>query len=134
MRRVMDKEADDPVAHDAAWLRVHSLKGQKIINSLPKYESVLRKLWAEAFHAGARHESITVNLRYLADVQVGHPRRTVLPARARAARMEKRDVAQYKIALQEAGGIRKKLFSILGMSGQGVRDFEKRHPELKKTK
>lgn len=130
MQAAMKSDATDRLAHDAAWLKAHSVAGLKLINDLPsQHRTQLLKLWAHAFHAGARHESITVNVRYLSDVQRQYKRRTELPARARAARPERTSVARYQAAKNRARS-RKELFAILEMSPQGVRDFERRHPEL----
>jgi hypothetical protein len=132
MQSVMRPDAEDRVAHDAAWLRVHSLVGLELINSFPaEQRHVFRKLWAAAFHAGARLGSITVNLRYLPAVQAQHRRRTELPAKARSKRKPKITIHSYKTASADSRS-RKELFLRLGVSGQAVREFERRNPDLKK--
>jgi hypothetical protein len=132
MRHVMQNAKDDPVAHDAAWLRVHSLIGLKIIGEMPKDLRVkIRKLWANAFYAGAHHESITVNLRYLPDVQAHHKRKNDLPAKARAGRKPKLTLEAYRAA-KKIARTRKEFFSRLGVTGPAVLKFEKRYPGLRK--
>ena len=70
VRAVMEDGQLDRIAHDAGWLRLHAQEGVRIIDQLPaKMRAALRKLWAHGFHAGARHESITANLRFLPDVR-----------------------------------------------------------------
>lgn len=119
------------VAHDAAWLFFHASCGLQLIEAAsPGLRTMLRQLWAHAFHAGERHEGITVNLRHLPAVQAQHRRRNELPAKARAAKKERITVDQYRAATLKARS-RKQLFALLGQSGQGVRDFERRHPDLK---
>jgi hypothetical protein len=69
LQGVMQADSTERIAHDAAWLNAHSVAALKIISEFrEEHRAHLRKLWAHAFHAGAQHESITVNLKYLPDV------------------------------------------------------------------
>jgi hypothetical protein len=136
--RRLAMEGDDPQALDAAWLFEHASAGLLMIEaSAAETRDQLRDLWMHAFHAGARHETITVNMRYLTDVQAQHARRTDLPAKARDARrlkLKRRPNLtrrKYTLAANRARN-RKELYSILGLSAPTVLSFEKENPGLRK--
>jgi hypothetical protein len=129
------------VAHDARWLQVHSSSGLKVIDQfLPEHHKQLRRLWAYAFSAGERLASVTVNSRYLKDVQTQSAIRAALSGatEARWANHEpKITIAKYVAAIAAQAARKKekdrksrKVFAgILGASGQAVRNFEAKHAD-----
>jgi hypothetical protein len=122
IRAVMENGDLDRIAHDAAWLRLHATEGLSLIGSMPaKYQTTLRKLWAHAFHAGARHESITVNLRYLRDIEVRHSQKARLEELRKRRKPTITD-AKYEAAMKIATS-KKDLARKLKVSPQAVRDF-----------
>jgi hypothetical protein len=129
MRGAMMQDTSDRIAHDAAWLRGHCVKGIELIDKLPAdLHAEARKLWANAFHAGARTESLTVNLKYLRDVQSADSRRT--GRKNRVSSPAKITEATYSEAMKAKPRTRKELFGFLNASGPTVRAFEKQHPAL----
>jgi hypothetical protein len=121
-RRALESQ-DDPVAHHAAWLFCAIAETLKRIEQLPaELSDTARELFTLAFHAAARHESITVEKRYRQDVQARRSQRAALDSNRPNNR--KFTPVQYETASKQARS-RKELFALLGVSGQAVRKFEK---------
>lgn len=128
MQDAMARDAHDRIAHDAAWLRGHCVTGLDMISKLPEnLRTDARKLWAHAFHAGARHESMTANLKYLRDVRSADNRRS---GRANRKRLPSKLTREKYIEMSARARSRKNLFGLLNASPPTVRAFEKRNPEL----
>ena len=62
----MRDDYPNQLAHHAAWLHQLSAKAlYEIQQAQPAAKKLIREIWAIGFHAGARHETITVDSRYL---------------------------------------------------------------------
>lgn len=128
MQDAMALDAEDRIAHDAAWLRGHCVTGLNMISKLPEgLQADARKLWALAFNAGARHESMTVNLKYLHDVQSADNRRL---GRANRKPPPSKLTREKYIEISAKARSRKNLFGLLDASPPTVRAFEKQNPDL----
>jgi hypothetical protein len=129
MQDAMSRDAnDDPIARDASWLRGHCVSGLEMISKLPESQRAeARKLWAYAFHAGARHESMTVNLKYLHDVQSADNRRS---GRANRKPLPSKITREKYMEMSAKTQSSKKLSGLLNASRPTVRAFEKKNPEL----
>ena len=124
------KSQDDPVAHHAAWLLCACMASTGKVRQFPaKLRPVALELVTLAFHAGARHESITVEKRFRDSVSAITAQRAALPD-ARANRKRKITIPKYKAANAKARTL-KELSSLLSASPQAVRNFEAQNPALK---
>ena len=121
----------DPVTHHAAWLFVAATAALNVIETLPENGRLAaHKLFTIAFHAGARHESITVEKRYRRPV-VARRAQDVALLKATTARQQKHPpkitMNRYHAATNKARR-RKELPGLLGVKSlQAVRDFESKH-------
>jgi hypothetical protein len=124
------KSQDDAIAHHAAWLWCACIALLERAQQLPaELRPVALDLVTLAFHAGARHESITVEKRFRASVSATTAQHAALPV-ARANRRRKITILKYKAANAKARTL-KELSSLLKATPQAVRNFEAQNPTLK---
>jgi DNA-binding XRE family transcriptional regulator len=122
------QDKGNPAFH-AAWLQRHAVKVLDILaKASPEAHASLREVWTQAFHAGARHESIRADHHYLRTVQ-GQRRRTKKLAEARQKSADKRrKFTAAKLGAGKNAGLTKKgLAKCLGVSRQAIDKRERRN-------
>jgi hypothetical protein len=121
------QDRGNPAFH-AAWLQRHAVKFLDIlIKAPPETRASLREVWTQAFHAGARHESIRADYHYLRTVQ-GQRRRTKKLAEGRQKSADKRrKFTDAKLrAAKNAGLTKKGLAKVLGVTRQAIDKRERK--------
>jgi hypothetical protein len=124
LKAAMSDDCEDIIAHDAAWLRELAHQALRlIVLSPPEASQVLRGIWAFGFHAGARHESLTVNMNYLHAVKA----QDGIRAGASKGGLARRKIteAAYRSALARKPRNKKQLAGWLDVTTQALRNFEK---------
>ena len=126
LRAALDDDYEDAIAHDASWLREHAHQALRtIMRAPPELQEAIRHVWTNGFHAGARHESITVNARYLPSVEAQKRIRAAAQLGGLARRKLTRELYEQMRARKPKN--KKQLAGWLDVTPQALRDFEKKH-------
>jgi hypothetical protein len=124
---------DDPIAKDAAWLHAHCRRALEILaKASPDDRHALREIWTHGFHAGERHEGITVNMRYLPTV---HGRsagnRSLAAGRKLSANKRRKITNAAYIKATSRWSTNKKRAEFIGVSVQALNKFERQRQNKK---